>query len=82
MTIPLFTLIMFVIPQNSPETVKLIWFTVVYLLFDAAYTISDVPIYGMVTVITNNMDERNWLMSFGFIFGGGPPSYVPQSCPF
>lgn len=70
-TIPLFTLIMFVIPQNSPETVKLIWFTVVYLLFDAAYTISDVPIYGMVTVITNNMDERNWLMSFGRIFGGG-----------
>lgn len=70
-TIPLFTLIMYVIPQGAPEVVKLAWFTVVYLLFDAAYTVSDVPIYGMVTAITNNMDERNWLMSFGRIYGGG-----------
>lgn len=69
--IPITTIIMFLIPKNSPESLKLIWFTVAYVLWDTAYTVSDVPIYGMVTTMTNNLDERNQLMSFGRIFGGG-----------
>lgn len=69
--IPFTTILLYVIPQDSPEMLKLIWFTVAYVLWDTAYTVSDVPIYGMVTTMTNNMDERNQIMSFARIFGSG-----------
>lgn len=69
--VPFTTILLYVIPQDSPEMIKLIWFTVAYVLWDTAFTISDVPIYSMVTTMTNNMDERNQVMSFARIFGGG-----------
>lgn len=64
------TIFLFCIPQSTPETGKLIWFTIGYILFDTAYTLTDVPIYSMVTTMTNRLDERNSLMSQGRIFSG------------
>jgi Na+/melibiose symporter-like transporter len=37
------------------------------MLWDSAYTISDLPIFGLVTTMTNNVDERNRAMSFARI---------------
>ena len=40
------------------------------MLYDTAYTICDVPVYSLVTTMTDNMGERNTLMSFGRVFSG------------
>ncbi len=68
--IPVASVLLFVIPTASSETVKLIWFGVAYIFWDTAYTICDVPIYTMVTTITSNLDERNILMSRRQILSG------------
>jgi Na+/melibiose symporter-like transporter len=57
------TLILFGIPQNITAGAKLIWFAIAYILWDTAYTISDVPVHGLVTTITNTQSERIDLMS-------------------
>ncbi|MCL2339857.1 MAG: MFS transporter [Actinomycetia bacterium] len=61
--IALATLLMFGIPQGFSMGSKLVWFALAYLLWDAAYTISDVPVYGLVTNLTNVQAERTDLMA-------------------
>lgn len=68
--LPLATIFMFVIPPSIGENAKLWWFAAAYLLYDTFYTICDVPIFSMVTTMTDNLNERNTLMSFGRIFSG------------
>ncbi len=68
--IPVASILLFAIPSDSSETVKLAWFALAYIFWDTAYTICDVPIYTMVTTITSNLDERNILMSRRQIFSG------------
>ena len=66
--VPLTSVILFAIPASLSENFKLFWFGVAYLLWDSSYTLSDVPIFSMVTTMTANMDERNSLMSIGRLF--------------
>ncbi len=68
--IPLSTVLIYMIPRSSGETVKLIWFAVAYILWDTAYTLCDVPIYGIVTAMTQRIDERTSLLSFKSIWAG------------
>lgn len=68
--IPLTTALLYLIPTGSSEMVKLIWFAVCYLLWDTAYTLCDVPIYGIVTAMTDNLDERTALLSYKSIWSG------------
>ncbi|HRT81897.1 MAG TPA: MFS transporter, partial [Oscillospiraceae bacterium] len=68
--IPITTVLIYMIPRSSGETVKLIWFAVAYILWDTAYTLCDVPIYGIVTAMTERIDERTSLLSFKSIWGG------------
>lgn len=68
--IPLSTIILFLIPKSSGETLKLAWFAVAYICWDTAYTLCDVPIYGVITSMTKNMDERNSMLSYKSIWGG------------
>ncbi len=68
--IPISTLLLFVIPKESGETLKLVWFAVAYICWDTAYTLCDVPIYGVITSMTKNMDERNSMLSYKSIWGG------------
>lgn len=68
--IPISTLILFFIPANSGENLKLAWFAVAYVLWDTAYTLCDVPIYGVITAMTKNLDERNSMLSYKSIWGG------------
>jgi Na+/melibiose symporter-like transporter len=61
--IPLTTMLMFLIPHNFPVWGQLIWFAVAYILWDTSYTICDIPIYGLPTVMTSNQNERTAIMS-------------------
>ncbi|HRX92391.1 MAG TPA: MFS transporter, partial [Candidatus Izemoplasmatales bacterium] len=62
------TILLFGIPLGLNVTAKLIWFAVAYILWDAAYTMCDTPIFGMVTTMTDNQEERTSLMTTGRIF--------------
>ena len=61
--IPIATVLTFVIPKGSSETVKLVWFAVAYMLWDTAYTLCDVPIFGVLTAMSQSVDERNSIQS-------------------
>lgn len=68
--VPLATVLMFIIPDAGSETLKLAWLAIAYIIWDTAYTICDVPIYGIITVITENLDERTSMLSYKSIYGG------------
>jgi len=67
---PITTVAVFVMPSAASETVKLIWFAVAYILWDTAYTICDVPAFGIITSMTSNVEERNTVLSLKGISGG------------
>ncbi len=64
MLIPIATILNFVIPEGSSQTVKLVWFAVAYMLWDTAYTLCDVPIFGILTSMSQSVDERNSIQSY------------------
>ncbi len=68
--IPIVTIAVFSIPGGLSDTGKLVWFAVAYLLWDTVYTISDVPVYSMLTTMTDNLDERSTLLSVNRVFSG------------
>lgn len=69
-TTPAATIAIFVIPTAASETVKLIWFALAYIIWDTAYTICDVPAFGIITAMTSNIEERNTILSLKGITGG------------
>ena len=68
--IPIVTIAVFTIPEGFNETGKLIWFAVAYLLWDTIYTLTDVPAYAMLNTMTDNLQERNTLLSVNRVFSG------------
>ena len=69
--IPVVTIILFSIPSGMSETGKLVWFGVAYVLWDTVYTLTDVPAYAMLNTMTDNLQERNTLLSVNRVFSGG-----------
>ena len=69
--IPIVTIVLFAIPSGLSETGKLVWFGVAYLLWDTVYTLTDVPAYAMLNTMTDNLTERNLLLSVNRVFSGG-----------
>ena len=69
--IPVVTILLFSIPSALSETGKLVWFGVAYLLWDTVYTLTDVPAYAMLNTMTDNLQERNTLLSVNRVFSGG-----------
>lgn len=67
---PAATIAVFIIPSAASETVKLIWFALAYIVWDTAYTICDVPAFGIITSMTSNVEERNTILSLKGITGG------------
>ena len=61
--IPIATVLTFIIPAGSSQTVKLAWFAIAYILWDTAYTLCDVPIFGILTSMSQSVDERNSIQS-------------------
>jgi sugar (glycoside-pentoside-hexuronide) transporter len=68
--IPATTILMFAMSPEMSSGLKIAWAAIAYMLWDTAYTFCDVPIYGVVTIMTNRLDERTSLMSTGRIFAG------------
>lgn len=53
------TILMFAIPRSiANPAFKIAWFVVAYILFDAAYTMLDAPMFAMPTVMTSSIKER------------------------
>lgn len=67
---PIATIAIFIIPNAAGETVKLIWFALAYILWDTAYTLCDVPAFGIITAMTTNIEERNTVLSLKSTTGG------------
>lgn len=67
---PIASIAVFQMPTHWSQAGKLVWFTVTYMLWDAAYTVCDVPFFSMTTTMTTNMDERNSLFSIARVFHG------------
>lgn len=67
---PVATVAVFAIPSAAPEMVKLIWFALAYIIWDTAYTICDVPAFGIITAMTDQIEERNTILSLKGITGG------------
>ena len=68
--IPIVTIILFSIPSALGETGKLVWFGVAYVLWDTVYTLTDIPAYAMLNTMTDNLPERNTLLSVNRVFSG------------
>ena len=62
--IPVSTVLLFAIPTGLPVWGKIIWAVVAYILWDTLYTISDVPIFGLVTTMTSIPQERVSITAF------------------
>lgn len=67
---PLATIFFFSMPMSASANLKTIWIVVGYILWDICYTMCDAPIYALATSMTNNMDERNSILSYTRISGG------------
>ncbi len=67
---PAATIAVFIIPTAASETVKLIWFAIAYIIWDTAYTLCDVPAFGIITSMTTSIEERNTILSLKGISGG------------
>ena len=63
--IPVATILMFATPLSISPAAKIAWAVIAYMLWDTAYTLCDVPIFGLVTTITPNQDERTSLNAIG-----------------
>lgn len=63
--IPISTVLMFAIPSGLSMGGKVAWAVITYMLWDTAYTICDVPIFGLVTTMTDVQRERTSLQSIG-----------------
>ncbi len=59
------TIALFAIPASMTSTVKVVWFLIAYILFDAAYTIQDTPAFAVTTVMTSNIEERTGIIAGG-----------------
>ncbi len=75
--IPVASVFMFAIPAGWSENAQLAWFAIAYIAWDSIYTLCDVPIYGILTSMTDNVDERNSMMSYRSIWGGAGGAAVP-----
>lgn len=67
---PISTIAIFIIPKAAGETVKLLWFAIAYIIWDTAYTLCDVPAFGMITAMTSQIEERNTILSLKGITAG------------
>ncbi|MFU0828504.1 MAG: MFS transporter [Lachnoclostridium sp.] len=63
--IPVTTIILFAIPTNLSAGFKIAWAVIAYMLWDTAYTLCDVPIFGLVTTLTDIQEERTSLNAIG-----------------
>jgi probable glucitol transport protein GutA len=79
--IPLSTVAIFAIPHGLSLNLKVAWAAIAYILWDTSYTICDVPVYGIVTTMTDRQHERTTLMAIARIAAGIGSFAVSVSVP-
>jgi len=52
----------------------LVWAYITYFLFDIVYTVSDIPLWSLTSVMSKDPDERTRLISFGKLIA--PVSFI------
>jgi sugar (glycoside-pentoside-hexuronide) transporter len=67
--IPVFSILIFLTPAAMPVGTKIAWVAVTYTFWSMAYTVCDVPIFGIITALTGDGHERTLLISIGRVFG-------------
>ena len=60
--LPVVTILFFAMPNNIPDSAKLIWFMITYLLYDLACTLCEVPMNSMVMTLTDSVEERSHIL--------------------
>lgn len=63
------TVALFAVPKTLPDTVKVVWFLVAYILFDLCYTVLDAPAYALTTAMTSEVEERTSIIAGGKLWG-------------
>lgn len=56
--LPLFLLFIFFMPSSLPSAGRIAWAAAAYVFYSMAYTICDVPIFSMISAITDGVQER------------------------
>ena len=67
-SIPIATILLFVIPAQASPQIKIIWASAAYVLWDTAYTMADVPLAALAIAMSENEHERNKLYSLSAFF--------------
>jgi probable glucitol transport protein GutA len=67
--IPVFTILLFATPGSLSAGLKIAWAAAAYTLWSMAYTVCDIPIFGIITALTSDSHERTTLISIGRVFG-------------
>lgn len=63
--IPIFTVLLFTIPTSLSHGMKALWAAIAYVLWGTAYTLCDTPITGISMAVTDDVNERTNIISFG-----------------
>ncbi|MDR1641366.1 MAG: MFS transporter [Clostridiales bacterium] len=66
--LPIATVLMFAVPGSLPAGVVFVLALVAYLVYDASYTMADVPYYSMTSAATDQVQERVSIMSWSVVF--------------
>jgi probable glucitol transport protein GutA len=66
--LPIFVLLIFFMPSSLSSGAKAAWSAVTYVCYSMAYTICDVPIFSMVSAITDSVQERIQIQSTNSLF--------------
>lgn len=61
--VALFTTLSFLGPDFASPTMRLVWCYAMYFFWDLAYTMSDIPYWGLSAAMTSNTEERTKLLT-------------------
>jgi len=65
--IPFSMIVTFTVNTDAPMWVRILQYAIGYLLYDTAYTISFAPWGCMLTSLTSDVDERNFIQSYSVL---------------
>jgi len=67
-------MLLWFVPRGMPDVWVFVWIAVTFLLFDTAWTLTNVPYYALTAELTDDYDERASLTAFRMVLG--VPAYI------
>lgn len=62
------TIVLFALPESLPTGMKILWGGIFYICWGMSYTVSDVPYFSVVSVMSSQVAERDNVMARGRLF--------------